>query len=214
MRPRTVGLMGAHEPRGLGRRLRHVPPLLPPDPPPADARVALRAWEDADVPSLARESRDPLVPRFTTVQEDNTEEAVRAFLMTQGPLRERGEQLHLLAVERGGERIGPVGLHRVDWRHRSAEVGYWTARAARGRGLTSAGVRLVCAWAFDALGLERIELRTVTENGGSQRVAEACGFTREGVLRGADRYEDARRDIVVFGLLAGELRPAGGATRP
>jgi len=45
-------------------------------------------------------------------------------------------------------------------------------------------------------------------NVASQRVAERCGFVREGLLRGymrkAKRAE--RRDMVVFGLLAGELR--------
>lgn len=84
-------------------------------------------------------------------------------------------------------------------------MGYWTARAMRGRGLTSAGVRVMCAWAFGSLGLERIELRTDVGNHASQRVAESCGFTREGTLRDAERRPGGRRSVVVFGLLAGEL---------
>ncbi len=177
-----------------------------PDPPLTDGRVALREWTDADVPWLASESRDPLVPRFTTVPEGNTEAQVRSFLLAQEPLRERGTEVHLLGVELAtGAPIGPVGLHHVDAAEATAEVGYWTARAMRGRGLTTAGVRLICAWAFGSLGLERIELRTDVDNHASQRVAESCGFTREGVLRGAVRRPGGRRSIVVFGLLAGEL---------
>ena len=183
-----------------------APPIPEPDPPLADTRVALRPWRDADVPWLARESRDPLVPRFTTVPADNSEAHVRGFLLAHGPLRERGEQVHLLAVERAtDELVGPVGLHHVDWPKRQAEVGYWTARAARGRGLTAAAVRLICAWGFDGLGLERIELRTHIENLASQRLAERLGFTREGLLRGAERRPAGRVDLVLFGLLAGEL---------
>jgi RimJ/RimL family protein N-acetyltransferase len=183
-----------------------VPPLRPPEPLLADARVTLRPWADGDVAWLARESRDPLVPRFTSVPERNSERDVRAFLLAQGPLRERGEQLHLLAVETtSGARVGPVGLHHVDWTHRSAEVGYWTARAARGRGSTAAAVRLLCAWALGPLGLERLELRADVENIASQRVARACGFTREGVLRSAAVRPGGRASLVVFGLLAGEL---------
>jgi len=172
----------------------------------ADDRVTLRLWNDGDVSWLARESRDPLVPRFTSVPEGNTEAHVREFLLAQGALRERGEQVHLLAVERvTGDRIGPVGLHHVDWHHRTAEVGYWTARGTRGRGLTQSGVRLICAWAFDVLGLERVELRAHPENSASKNVATKLGFTREGVLRGVQRDATGRRDLVVFGLLAGEL---------
>lgn len=183
-----------------------MPLLTDPSPPLADDRVRLRAWTEDDVAWLARESRDPLVPRFTTVPVDNTEDDVRSFLLAQGPLRERGEQMHLLTVERAtGERVGPVGLHHFDWRRRSAEVGYWTAPAARGAGLTTAGVRLICAWALGPLGLERIELRADAENVASQRVAERCGFTREGILRDAELRPEGRRSLVVFGLLVGEL---------
>lgn len=161
---------------------------------------------DADVAWVVRESRDPLVPRFTTVPAVNTEADVREWLMTHGPLQQRGAGIHLLAVETAtGDRLGPVGLHRVEWSHRTAEVGYWTAAAARGRGLTTEAVGLMCAWALGPLGLQRIELRADVENAASQRVAEKLGFTREGVLRGAQDGPQGRRSLVLYGLLAGEL---------
>ena len=157
-----------------------MPPLVPPDPPLADALVALRAWDDDDVPWIARASRDPLIPRFTAVPPENTEANVRAFLLSQRPLRARGTEIHLLCVERAtDERVGPVGLHHVVWGERRAEVGYWTAREARCRGLTTAAVRLMCAWALGPLGLERVELRTHADNLASRRVAEKCGFVHE-----------------------------------
>jgi RimJ/RimL family protein N-acetyltransferase len=66
----------------------------------------------------------------------------------------------------------------------------------------------VAGWAIDALQIERLEAMIHPGNVASQRVAERCGFVREGLLRGymrkAKRAE--RRDMVVFGLLAGELR--------
>ena len=44
-------------------------------------------------------------------------------------------------------------------------------------------MRLICAWGFTTLGLERIELQAAVGNPASQRVAERAGFTREAVLR-------------------------------
>ncbi len=165
-----------------------MPPLLPPDPPLADHRVSLRAWEDADVPWIAAASRDPLVPRWTSVPPENTEANVRAFLLGQPALRARGVEIHLLAVERAsGGRIGPVGLHHVEWATRTAEVGYWTAAGLRGRGLTTAAVRLVCAWALGPLGFARLELRAGVENPASLRVAEKCGFVRERIAPAHER---------------------------
>jgi RimJ/RimL family protein N-acetyltransferase len=67
-------------------------------------------------------------------------------------------------------------------------------------------VRLVARWAFDALGVQRLELTTAPDNVASQRVAERVGFTREGVLRGLVATEnDGRRDNVMFSLLADDL---------
>jgi RimJ/RimL family protein N-acetyltransferase len=58
---------------------------------------------------------------------------------------------------------------------------------------------------FDKVGLARVELTCGPDNVASQRVAERCGFVREGVLRSLMPFKDARRDTVVFGLLRGEL---------
>lgn len=176
-----------------------MPALTHPSPPLADDRVALRAWEDGDVAWIARASRDPLVPRFTTVPPDNTEALVREFLLAQDTLRARGAEIHLLAVERAtGARIGPVGLHHVVWEERAAEVGYWTAAEARGRGLTTAAVRLVCDWALGPLGLARVELRADVANLASRRIAEKCGFTEERIADAAER--DTPAPTVVYAL--------------
>jgi hypothetical protein len=69
-------------------------------------------------------------------------------------------------------------------------------------------VRLVCAWGFAALGLERIELQAAVENPASQRVAERAGFTREAVLRSRwATFGGERHDMVCFGLLADGAPP-------
>ena len=51
-------------------------------------------------------------------------------------------------------------------------------------------VRLVCAYAFERLGLERLELFTLPGNAASERVAERAGFQREGVLRSHSLADD------------------------
>jgi RimJ/RimL family protein N-acetyltransferase len=67
-------------------------------------------------------------------------------------------------------------------------------------------VRLISAWGFGSLGLERIDLFAATGNLPSQRVAERAGFTREGILRAYMRGRDGQLDAVAFGLLAGDAR--------
>ncbi|MBV9353989.1 MAG: GNAT family N-acetyltransferase, partial [Chloroflexi bacterium] len=100
--------------------------------------------------------------------------------------------------------LGSISLMRFSWVDVRAEVGYFLAREARGQGHAVRAVRLVCAWGFDALGLERIDLLVATGNAPSQRVAERAGFTREAVLRSYFPSSEGRLDMVAFGLLAGE----------
>jgi RimJ/RimL family protein N-acetyltransferase len=69
-------------------------------------------------------------------------------------------------------------------------------------------VQLIARWAFDELGVQRLELTTAPENVASHRVAERAGFTREGVLRGLQATKnEGRRDTVMFSLLPLDLGP-------
>lgn len=103
-----------------------------------------------------------------------------------------------------GRFAGVIGLNRTDWEAGVAEIGYWAGPAARGRGYVTEAVRALAGHAF-GLGLCRVELLAAVGNVASQRVAERAGFTREGVLRQARPVPGGRADMVVFGLLEGEL---------
>jgi RimJ/RimL family protein N-acetyltransferase len=84
----------------------------------------------------------------------------------------------------------------------TGHIGYWLARPARGRGIVTRAVVLLCRYAFDELGLARLELIADPDNAASQRVAEKAGFRREAVLRSHILHPDGRRrDSVMFGLV-------------
>lgn len=68
-------------------------------------------------------------------------------------------------------------------------------------------MRSWCGWLFDHLGLGRIQLTTDPENFASQRVAQRCGFQKEGLLRSHLRFISTgeRRDSLLWSLLPEEL---------
>jgi RimJ/RimL family protein N-acetyltransferase len=72
-----------------------------------------------------------------------------------------------------------------------AEIGYWTAAPARGRGVATAAVGLLRGWAVDALGIEEIEILCDVANAPSRRVAERSGFIATGERRPHPRAEEA-----------------------
>ncbi len=90
----------------------------------------------------------------------------------------------------GGELFGSLSLHKIDPVQADAEIGYWLAPAARGRGRAAVAVRLATRYAFAELGLHRVHLLHAVENVASCRVASAAGFSWEGTLRQSYRYPD------------------------
>ncbi len=183
--------------------------LLHPAPPLADEVVRLRPWRKSDLPSMLVSYQDPVVQRFAwPFTTPYTEQDACTFFVEQEEWRRRGEELSFALVDPAGEEavFGGGSLNKVDLDKGLAAVGYWLGPAARGRGVATHMVRLVAGWAFGQLGVARLELTCGPDNAASQRVAERCGFSREGVLRSHLPFKGGRRDTVVFSLLPGELR--------
>jgi RimJ/RimL family protein N-acetyltransferase len=152
---------------------------------------------------------DPLVHRFSWPRSTPyTEEDARAFYASLKLARRDGRELGLALVSPTDDDdvFGGASLHAVELHERRAAVGYWLAAHGRGRGVATHATRLLARWGFEHLGLERIELTCAPDNLASQRVAERCGFTREGVLRSHMGFKGGRRDTVVYSLLPDELR--------
>jgi len=84
----------------------------------------------------------------------------------------------------------------------SANVGYWIDGNAQGRGLATRAVGEIVRFAFDELGLHRVEAGTLVDNIASQRVLEKNGFTRIGVARRYLLIAGEWRDHILFERLA------------
>ncbi len=70
----------------------------------------------------------------------------------------------------------------------AAEVGYWTAAHARGRGVASRALEALTNWAFDTFeadGLERLELLHQVDNLASCRVAQKSHYDFDTLLPAA-----------------------------
>ena len=178
--------------------------VLPGDPL-LDNPTALRPWRDSDIPALVHACQDPEIVRWTRVPARYGESEARAYLLARYDAIAAGASAPFAIVQAtDGPLLGSISLMRFAHQHARAEVGYWLARAARGQGHAVRAVRLICAWGFRSLGLERIDLLAATGNAASQRVAERAGFTREALLRSYMQGTYERQDMVAYGLLASE----------
>lgn len=138
-------------------------------------------------------------------------ENTRAFIR-QNLARMAENNGYALAIWHRGEMAGQIEFNYIDWDNRKTEIGYWLGASFQGRGLVTKSCRALVEHAFGELGLNRVEIRCAAENRRSRAVPERLGFRREGVLAQAEWMHDHFHDLVVYAVLAGEWRAAGGAS--
>ena len=113
------------------------------------------------------------------------------------------EDKHAFAILDGDSIVGTVALSNVvRGPLQSANLGYWVAERANGRGLATKAVGELIPIAFGELGLHRLEAGTLVDNLASRRVLEKNGFEPIGIARGYLHIGGAWRDHVLFQLLA------------
>ncbi|WP_328900412.1 GNAT family N-acetyltransferase [Streptomyces sp. NBC_00441] len=156
-----------------------------------DARLSsgslvLRPWRPGDLGVLLDAYRDPAVQAGSRAPVAD-EEAAAHWLRAQEEGRASGLR-HSFAVvdtELGAGPVGHVALSFPEPGAPSAEVGYWTAAPARGRGIAPRALKALSGWAsevFAGTGLVRLELLHQVDNAASCRVAEKAGYALSEVL--------------------------------
>ncbi|MDO4018586.1 GNAT family protein [Clavibacter michiganensis] len=170
-------------------------------------RLVLRPPALDDVDAIAAACRDPAIQRYVPVPVPYAREDAISYVS--GFCADgwaSGDRL-TWAVLAGGGLVGTVGLHAIA--DDAAEIGYWLAPGARGRGFMREAAAAVVDHGFDAaagLGLVRIGWRAYAGNTGSAAVARALGFRFEGIARLGARGRDGREDDWLAGLLATDDR--------
>ncbi|MET8907701.1 GNAT family N-acetyltransferase [Micromonospora sp. NPDC004551] len=153
---------------------------------PSAPGLLLRPWRDDDAEALLAAYRDPVLRSWTRYPVTTRAEA-RAFLRRtrQGWASGRRFSFAVLEATEGERLVANVVLKEVTPGRPAAEVGYWTAAPARGRGVAPRALEAVTGWAFarfTAGGLTRLELLHQVDNPASCRVAEKTGYAFAEVL--------------------------------
>jgi RimJ/RimL family protein N-acetyltransferase len=185
---------------------------LPPLPALHGERVIVRGRRDSDVDDRLRHPIDPEEEdgygsswrREWDGRRYHTREYLTATSSPPDP------RTYAWMAEYDGHCIGSAGLEVNPGQHYAEyTVGLFVA-ALRGRGLGREVTRLVLAWAFDVLGVHRVELQVLAANSRAINCYLACGFRQEGVRREAELYPDGWKDFIMMGILRSEHAAQAG----
>ena len=176
----------------------------------SDGKIYIRPYEVKDIPALyeaARESAGETFSRWMSwCHADYKLEESSQFVHSRDEVWRNGEDLAFAIFDVETDIfLGGVGLNQFNREHGFANLGYWVRAGSMGQGIAPAATLLCARFAFQELGLNRVEILIATENIRSRRVAEKAGAKREGVLRRRLIIGDRIHDAVMYSIIAADL---------
>jgi RimJ/RimL family protein N-acetyltransferase len=172
------------------------------------ARVTLRPLTRDDAPAMFASLADPELRRQTGTHTEHSLDAVRAHCARLETSADRWDY-GIVVAER---LIGEVVLNDYQAANRSVSlrIGIWEP-AQRNQGYGFEATRLLVAFAFDVLDVNRLELEVFSFNPRARRVYEKAGFRVEGVRREALIWEGETVDSVLMAQLRSDRAAAAEA---
>lgn len=145
--------------------------------------VTLRELQLSDAPSLLAMLTTEEVARFISPP-PTTVEGFERFIVWANAERQAGRYACFAVVPHGMDTaIGIFQVRQLEPGFASAEWGFAIGSAFWGSGIFATGAELVLEFAFDTLGVHRLEARAAVRNGRGNGALRKIGATCEGVLR-------------------------------
>ena len=173
-----------------------------------ETRMRLPSAGDAqELFALIDRNRSHLRPWMSWLDATTCVDDVRTFIQSAQD-QTANNQGPVCVILHGDVLVGICGYKPIDCKDRSGELGYWLAEPFTGRGIMTVCVRTLINYAFEALQLNRIEIRAATANHGSRGIAERLGLTHKGTFRDAEWVNDHFVDKEVYSVLRREWHSA------
>lgn len=176
------------------------------------ARLILRPYRAGDGPAyyeVCQNNKEHLLPfeAGNPALSVNTVEDAEILMRQFAVAWAARDAFFLGAWERStGAFVAQIYVGVVDWELPEFAIGYFVDRGHEGQGYVTEAVQAVLKFTFEHLGAHRVRLECSEINTRSWRVAERCGFVREGYLRQTKKH--LKRDDGAFSgdYLYGMLR--------
>lgn len=167
----------------------------------SSTRLILRDVEEADLNTSYLEwLNDPEVNQYLETRfYPQTIESLRVYWQSLN--RDKNSPWLAICLKSDLKHIGNIKLGPINRVHRKADISlfigekiYW------GQGYASEAIAVVRDWAFEELGLQKLNAGMYADNIGSRKAFEKCGFLLEGILRSEAFSMGERVDVLRMGL--------------
>jgi RimJ/RimL family protein N-acetyltransferase len=173
-----------------------------------DDFVLLRPLQESDADNLLDISlNEPETWKYSLVPADGKENLIN-YIQLAIKARENKTEFPFIVYDKiSGNYAGSTRFYDINLPFKTVQLGYtWYGKDFRGTGLNKHCKYLLLRFAFETLGMERVEFRADNNNERSIAAMKSIGCRVEGVLRSnMPTYQsDVRRDSIILSILKEE----------
>jgi ribosomal-protein-serine acetyltransferase len=112
---------------------------------------------------------------------------------------------YIFTIQYKDQFAGIVGFKNTDKVNRKTEIGYWLSEVFQKKGIITKSVAMLCDFAFKALGINRLQIKSTVGNR-SSNIPNSLGFRLEGIERNGELLNDGLyADLEVYSKLKSDL---------
>ncbi|HMI07050.1 MAG TPA: GNAT family protein [Flavobacterium sp.] len=173
-----------------------------------DDSVLLRPLQQSDVENLLYFSNNEPDTWFYSLIRANGKENLENYINIALTARDSKTEFPFIVFDKKSERYaGSTRFYDINFPFRTLQLGYtWYGKDFRGTGLNKHCKYLLLGYAFETLGMERVEFRADNNNERSIAAMKSIGCKVDGVLRSNSPTfgSEIRRDSIVLSILKDE----------
>ena len=189
--------------------------------------LTMRPMRPSDAEDIYRAVQDPEIPKFTTLPADypidlaiefaNTRAAASfvnktelVFVIEDSRLENSSASTSTSTSDSKSANLasgypysngfaGVMSLHTIDIPNHRAEIGYWLAKEARGRGICTKAAELITEYGLMTIGFKRIDGIVDVRNEPSKAALLKAGYEFEGIMKSyVTRRDGSQLDMALF----------------
>ncbi|SEO80678.1 Protein N-acetyltransferase, RimJ/RimL family [Flavobacterium sp. CF108] len=173
-----------------------------------DDLVLLRPIQESDIENLLEISiNEPETWKYSLVGAEGKDNLIH-YIQLAIKEREKQKEFPFIVFDKKSQKYaGSTRFYDINLDFKTLQLGYtWYGSAFRGTGLNKHCKFLLLQFAFETLGMERVEFRADNNNERSIAAMKSIGCKVEGVLRSnmPTRDGNVRRDSIVLSILRNE----------
>ena len=165
-------------------------------------RVILRQFVATDLENVFKGLSHPDIIKYYGISFDSLE-ATKEQMTWFADLEKNNTGIWWAVCSKAdGSFLGAGGLNALSTEHKKAEIGFWLLPESWGKGLMTETMPLICNYAFNEIGLHRIEGFVETKNTNCKKAMAKLKFNLEGTMQDCEVKNGAFISVDIYSKFA------------